>query len=181
MDRRQKKTKQAIYDAFTHLLEHKTYSNITVQEIIDTANIGRSTFYSHFETKEMLLKSLCAEIFDHIFEEDMSKEYSSDFDSKSKRIEDELTHILYHIKYEDTYIKRILSHDSGEIFMQYFKKYLEKIFEQMIESKNIGIPKDYLLNHFVCDFAETIRWSIKHSEYSPEEICKFFFAAAFLI
>ena len=39
MDRRQQKTRKAIFDAFNALLEQKKYSAITVQEIIDQANI----------------------------------------------------------------------------------------------------------------------------------------------
>ena len=67
MDRRQKKTRDAIFSAFGSLLERKRYENITVQEIIDAANICRSTFYTHFETKDMLLREMCADIFDHVF------------------------------------------------------------------------------------------------------------------
>ncbi len=95
MDRRQKKTRQAIYEAFTSLLEKKSFSNITVQEIIDEADIGRSTFYSHFETKDDLLRALCSEIFDHVFAENLTKENTHDFSERRKDMEGEITHILY--------------------------------------------------------------------------------------
>ena len=54
MDRRQARTRQAIIDAFVTLLYKSSYEKISVKEIIDTANVGRSTFYSHFETKDDL-------------------------------------------------------------------------------------------------------------------------------
>lgn len=93
MDRRQKKTRDAIFFAFGELLGRKRYENITVQEIIDTANICRSTFYTHFETKDMLLRELCADIFDHIFEGGIC-----DYDAGSKTLEEKLSHILWHLK-----------------------------------------------------------------------------------
>ena len=67
MDRRQRKTREAIFKAFILLLSKKHYNNITVGEIIEIADVGRATFYSHFETKDFLLKELCRELFDHIF------------------------------------------------------------------------------------------------------------------
>ena len=93
MDRRQRKTRQAIYDAFAGLLEKKSYSGITVQDIIDKADIGRSTFYSHFETKDELLRSLCSEIFEHVFSENLTGEATHDFSSGKKDIRGEITHI----------------------------------------------------------------------------------------
>ena len=174
MDRRQKKTRQAVYDAFTRLLEKNTYSNITVQEIIDEADIGRRTFYSHFETKDELLNALCREIFEHVFAEKLSRENTHDFSGREKDLSGEITHILYHLQDSSRYISRILSCESGEMFMGYFKEYLGELFAPVLERTETDIPKEYLLNHMVCDFAETVRWWMKHPDYTPEEITRFF-------
>lgn len=42
MDRRQRKSRAAIFTAFNSLLGQKAYSSITVQEIIDLADVGRT-------------------------------------------------------------------------------------------------------------------------------------------
>ncbi len=176
MDRRQRKTRKAIFDAFTKLLEDKSYSNITVQEIIDEADISRSTFYSHFETKDELLRELCTEIFEHVFSDHLSKEKSHDFSSSDYDLKEEITHILYHLQDNNRYISRILSCESGEMFMNYFKDYLKKIFSTELNKISTDIPKEYILNHMVCDFAETVRWWMKNDKYSPEDISRFFFS-----
>lgn len=47
-DRRTRKTKKAICDAFAELLTEKELHRITVKEIIDKADISRVTFYNHY-------------------------------------------------------------------------------------------------------------------------------------
>lgn len=175
MDRRQKKTRQAVFEAFTGLLEQKSYSAITVQEIIDAADVGRSTFYAHFETKDELLRALCTEIFDHVFSPEPTGERTHDFSAGGGGVEAELTHILYHLRDSRSYIRRILSSESGEMFMRYFKEHLVRVFEGELDQRRSDVPRDYMLSHMVCDFAETVRWWMRHEEYSPEEISGFFF------
>ena len=68
IDRRISKTKKAIYQAFLQLLNDKGYEATTVQDIIDLADVGRSTFYCHYESKELLLDALCRHLFHHLFE-----------------------------------------------------------------------------------------------------------------
>ena len=70
--------------------------------------------------------------------------------------------------------------------MNFFKEYLKKIFNAELKKIRTDIPTEYVLNHMVCDFAETVRWWMKNDKYSPEDIsvfCDFImlFAAAYCI
>lgn len=56
-DRRIEKTRKALHHALISLMTKKDYRSITTQEIIDEADVGRSTFYAHFEDKDDLLLS----------------------------------------------------------------------------------------------------------------------------
>lgn len=54
-DRRIQKTRKLLSDALISLIIEKGYDAVTIQDILDRANVGRSTFYAHFENKEHLL------------------------------------------------------------------------------------------------------------------------------
>jgi hypothetical protein len=56
VDKRVQKTKKLLIDAFVSLIVEKGYLNVSVQDIIERAKVGRSTFYAHFENKDQLLK-----------------------------------------------------------------------------------------------------------------------------
>ena len=56
-DRRIQKTKNLLHGALDSLIREKPYDAIVVQEILDRANVGRSTFYMHFRDKDELLVS----------------------------------------------------------------------------------------------------------------------------
>lgn len=174
MDRRQRKTRNAIFQAFTNLLGKKTYSAITVQDIIDEADIGRSTFYAHFETKDELLRAMCMDIFNHVFSEEIVSEKHHDFSDKDS-FRDHITHILCHLQEKQQSINGLFTGECGEVFLRYLKEYLRNVFDEHIAA-NDKIPHDYTLDIAVSSFSETIRWWLKsHSEYSPEEISGFYF------
>ena len=54
-DRRTQKTRTALQEALISLMFEKSYEAILIQEILDRANVGRSTFYTHFSDKDELL------------------------------------------------------------------------------------------------------------------------------
>lgn len=56
-DRRVERTQQLLREALLSLIREKGFEGLTVQEIIDRANVGRATFYAHFDNKDDLLLS----------------------------------------------------------------------------------------------------------------------------
>jgi AcrR family transcriptional regulator len=56
-DRRVERTRQSLREALLALMVEKGYEALTVQDILDRANVGRSTFYTHFRDKDELLVS----------------------------------------------------------------------------------------------------------------------------
>jgi AcrR family transcriptional regulator len=56
-DRRVERSQELIRGALRSLIREKGFEDLTVQEIIDRANVGRSTFYAHFDSKDDLLVS----------------------------------------------------------------------------------------------------------------------------
>jgi AcrR family transcriptional regulator len=56
LDRRTERTRQALVDAFVKLLFERGYEALSVADIIEAANVGRSTFYEHYAGKEELLR-----------------------------------------------------------------------------------------------------------------------------
>jgi len=56
-DRRVQRTRQLLHGALIALIQEKGFEALSVQDIIDRANVGRATFYAHFENKDDLLVS----------------------------------------------------------------------------------------------------------------------------
>lgn len=179
MDRRQIKTRQAIFSAFTKLLETKRYEKITVQEILDEANIGRSTFYAHFETKDELLKAICKELFGHIIDSAMDKTHTHGLYSKGEAPQSVFCHLLQHLQENDNNILGLLSCESSEIFLRYFKDSLNELIQTQFVNHNHrdnqDLPQDFLVNHISGSFVEMVLWWLKDKKkHTPEELDRYF-------
>lgn len=54
-DRRVRKTRQLLREALMELTLERGYDHVTVQDILNRADVGRSTFYAHYRDKDDLL------------------------------------------------------------------------------------------------------------------------------
>ena len=179
MDRRQRKTRDAIFKAFISLLSTKNFNQITVGEIIESADIGRATFYAHFETKDFLLKELSKELFDHIFEADTGNKNAHNHIFDCTPPDSVFLHLLKHLQHNDNNILELLSCQNNELFLSYFKENLKLLVSNQISTLKINmppaIPKDFWINHISSSFVETVKWWIENKmQESPETIAEYF-------
>lgn len=71
-DRRIHRTRALLQQALIAMIMEKGYEATTVQDIIDRANVGRSTFYAHFSDKEALLLSRFEDLRAHLKQQQVS-------------------------------------------------------------------------------------------------------------
>ncbi len=179
MDRRQRKSRDAIFNAFASLLSEKNYNQISVQEIIDAADVGRTTFYAHFETKDYLLRDLCEELFGHIIDTAMGLPHGHCHYSCEYAADSVFLHLLKHLQENDRHILELLSSQNNDLFIRYFKSNLKKLVISQYAQKGLlkssKLPEDYLVNHITSSFVETVSWWLSHGmTESPEQITEYF-------
>ena len=166
-DRRITKTRKAIYHAFLHLLNQKDYDIITVQEIIDRADVGRSTFYSHYESKELLLDELCHYLFHHLFEREAHVS-----------AEDYLAHIFLNFRKNKDHVTSLLL-SKNDYFLRQLHKELETHVLPMVaddlKTSHPRIPTSYLKHFVITNFIETLTWWLKKGKsYNEQEVVSFY-------
>ena len=179
MDRRQQKTRKAVLSAFEGLVSEKRYEQITVQDIIERADIGRTTFYAHFETKDSVLDAICTDLFSHIFDEHPEEEEDHDFSKALNTLQDKLTHILYHLKEDQKHYGRLFSGESAELFWDYFRRWFEKELGEeirdILKTKKITVPENLFMGLYIGTFIETVKWWFRDGcKETPEQVERYF-------
>lgn len=174
-DRRVGKTRKAIFAALNELLREKKFSNITVQNIIDRADIGRATFYAHFPTKDDVLIDYVESIFES-FNEQLSEHIKQDGESKLLPV----AALFAHIRDNKKTISENFMSESGRVLFDRFKNYWSARIKTAVEAhipagQAPKIPVDMLTNHVLGTIIELIQFWIKDgSRYSPEQMEQYF-------
>ena len=182
MDRRQRKTRESIFKAFIELLSEKDFARITVGEIIRRADVGRATFYAHFETKDFLLQELCEELFCHIFdaENDEHPEHRHIFDCNAP--DSVFLHLFQHLQKNDNNILELLSCPNNDVFIRSFKTNLQELITSQLPlfeaRRNDKLPDSFWIDHIASVFVATVGWWLNNGmKESPETITEYFYLA----
>lgn len=143
-DRRVARTRDLLGDALMALIEEKPFERITVQDVLDRAGVGRSTFYTHYEDKTDLFLSDAAEFF-----EAMSTALSKHGD-KSNRVApvcEFFSHVAEKRDFHDALVASGKIQELWEMGQEYFARGIEQRLREIRGSANIRAGSGAALAH----------------------------------
>jgi AcrR family transcriptional regulator len=144
-----------------------------VQDVIDRANVGCSTFYTHFQDKEDLLLSG----FEHLrteFEEYFMSESATSNSPWALSLS-----IFQHAQSQRQLYKALAGKQGGNIALSHIQKYLSAFLydhmkKQLAKQKNIP-PAEIVARYISNSFISLLTWWLDtDSTYSAEEMNNFY-------
>lgn len=170
-DRRVRRTRRLLRDALLALMRERHYDDITVQDILDRADVGRSTFYAHFYDKEDLLLTGLQEIrdlFDRRGDVERNGEGSLSLD------------LFRHVRqYEGTY-RALAGNRAGEQVLQHVHRSIAEHLQERLErfvpaEQELSPPRDVLVAYLENTLVALLRWWLERgAAYSPEQMSVMF-------
>jgi len=168
VDRRVQRTRQILQDALMALILEKGYDALTVQDVIDRANVGRSTFYSHFQDKDALFLSGFESLREQ-FEQYLSDGASMNGDPWNLSLQ-----MFQHAQSHQKLYKALAGKQGGNVALAHIHKYLtalmrEHFKSQFSERKGLQVPPDVLAHYMVSSFMALLTWWLDHNVPYPAE------------
>lgn len=164
------KTRENILDAFAFLLIECGYECLTIKKIIARANIGRTTFYDYFNSKEELLRASVERMVKSLIA-------GKNRTNPQRRLEFTLD-FFHHVGSEHGVYDTIVGRNDFLIIERYLRRSLSELVLQELQSTNGGRPSvvlEFAAQHVVgALLSMTIRWRENGREFAPEEINELF-------
>lgn len=173
-DRRIHKTLQLLQNALAELISEKGYDEVTIQEILDRANVGRSTFYAHFENKDQLLRSILT-LLNERFEEGIKNvtEGHKNYEDNSANMP---FRVLEFVEQNHRLFRAMLGKQRQGSFTNPLYDYLFTVtrehFRMMLQLKLGDTAQIEMVAHFYTSaFIGALTWWLDHNIiYSAEEL-----------
>ena len=188
IDRRVQRTLQSLRTALLELIKEKDYDEISIEEITERANVGRTTFYLHYKDKEdLLMEEFSAIIYDRalvlseipfsvwmpLTEEDLEK-------NKSLQ---PLLLVFKHIHNNSELYNLIINSANSSKIVERIRKISTDAIVKFVEAKRetdpipllSEVPIEFFAAFFSGALISIVGWWIKEDMlHSPEEVTNMF-------
>lgn len=175
VDRRVQRTRKLLSGALIELIVEKGYDSVTVQDIIDRANLGRSTFYSHYQDKEDLLLSGIDEIVHSLFWGDEASIQAAQGEELAPRILS-TARIFQHAQEEFQLHKAIFGGRGVDVMIKEIQVHLcshieEQIDQMLPDGKSPPVEPSVIANYLAGALLTLLVWWLENNmPYPPERM-----------
>ena len=167
-DRRIQKTRNLLREALVSLIHEKDYDAIPVREILDRANVGRSTFYMHFRDKDELLV--------HAIQDLLRPVPATELPPSAKRYERTIRFSLPIFEYVGRHHHNGLARIKGRgraIVHEHLRKAVQQVIADDLgkdippRRKVPTVPPDLLVQHVASTFILVLNWWVDGRSARP--------------
>lgn len=160
-DRRVRRTRRLLHKALIALILEKGYQRITVQNILDRADVGRATFYAHYRDKDALLLTS----FD-----DMLDELGRELDAMEPRAPSNTARpagVVFDHAYRHQPVYRALcGKQGGAIIHRYLHERISDLLRDHLRphlaAEKSEIPADIIAEFYTSGTLGLLAWSVDH-------------------
>ncbi len=173
-DRRVERTQALLQDALLTLIEEKGYARVTVQDILDRANLGRSTFYLHYRDKDDLLVSTFERLKD-LFEASAPPPHFGARASSPPGASLSLA-FFRHAGQQQRLYKAIVGKRGGEIMQKHLYQYFSDLMRSHLDQRfpvagDVAVPREVMVHYFVSSFLALLTWWLdRDMPYGAEQM-----------
>lgn len=172
-DRRATRTRQSLSDALHGLILEKRFDSITVQEVIDRADVGRSTFYAHYRDKEDLFLSGWQSLLDgftrHI-----------EWDGAGHRRFVPIARLFRHVQDFHNFYRALARSRKTALLFKTGHTYLSESIERALTSwladkPQPSLPVPVLSNYLASETLALLKWWLdRNMPHTPERMDEMF-------
>jgi AcrR family transcriptional regulator len=169
VDRRTLRTRAALHETLIKLVLTKDYDSISVSDIVAEANIGRSTFYAHFTSKDDLLRSapdrLRELLRDHL---------RSNARKEAPALLGFSRFMFEHAKEQRRLHRALFRGRAGGIVLDKVRGVLAELFREDVAKLNEGerkrsIPPEFAVQYLVGGYMSVMLWWLDRGAKEPPE------------
>lgn len=166
MDRRIRKSKNALKKAMFFFMQRKDISKITIRELCEEADVNRSTFYSNYGSISDLIKDLHKDLFDEMF----YKNYLVYKNSEPHSIQSNLIlQMLHYVEKNKDQIVILFSNNENNQFEQN----LLSFFMDTLNITSLNYMESYPFIYHTMAFLTLLRtWINDRYPCNAEELCR---------
>jgi AcrR family transcriptional regulator len=172
-DRRVQRTRQSLRDALIELIIEKGYEEVTVQDIIDRANVGRSTFYSHFMDKQQLLLSGLKQFREFLAQHQQSGKATDAIGSGEERLLNFSLAMFQHAESHYRLYQAMVGKQSGAFVLRHMQRMIADLAREELEvfakRANPKIPPNVIAQYAASSLMGLLIWWADQKMPRPAE------------